>query len=539
MNLRMLWLAALLVVVAAAGLHLNFFSHAGGFWRDEVNTINVASHNSLDEFRKDSFPVLFPLLVHGWLNFGPGESTLRVLGLLIGFGILAALLLAGWKINHAPPLLALVLFALNPTLIVIGDSLRAYGLGTLFIALATMAAAWFLLKPDWKRLLLFAVAGLLAVQTLYHNAVFLGAICLGAMAVCARRKNFSDAAKIFGAGALAALSLVPYVTGVIAGREGSASLRTGLSPIRLVNGLLETFGYPREEICAVWLLLFFALLWHGWQIWRRQETSPVAAENFRADLPLFAAVTVGISVFGFLGFLWLAALPSQSWYFLPLMVVSALCFDLVISFWSKKIQLTFAALFILLTALIVPTSWGILAVKYTNVDVWTQQLEKSVAPEDYVIVDPWYCGITFAYYFRSATPWDTLPPLADHATHRFDLVKLQLQNTNAIAPVLEKISATLRSGHRVWVVALSGWMDVPEPGTVAAPPLPPAPLGRYGWSEVPYTMSWVSQVAHRLGDQSETFERVKNPAARGTFIEEAELFVAQGWRGETNFPAVK
>ena len=141
MNLRMLWLAALLVIVAAAGLHLDFFSHAGGFWRDEVNSINVASHSSLDEFRKDSFPVLFPLLVHGWLNFGPGESTLRVLGVSIGFGILAALLLAGWKINRAPPLLALSLFALNPTLIVIGDSLRAYGLGTLFIALAMMAAA--------------------------------------------------------------------------------------------------------------------------------------------------------------------------------------------------------------------------------------------------------------------------------------------------------------------------------------------------------------------------------------------------------------
>ena len=539
MNLRMLWLAALLVIVAAAGLHLDFFSHAGGFWRDEVNTINVASHHSLDEFRNDSFPVLFPLLVHCWLNFEPGESNLRVLGLLVGGGILAALLLAGWKINRAPPLLALVLFALNPTLIVIGDSLRAYGLGTLFIALATMAAAWFLLKPDWRRLSLFTIAGVLAVQTLYHNAVFLGAICLGAMAVCARRKNFFAAVQIFGAGALAALSLVPYVTGVLAGRDDSASLRTGLNPSRLVNGLLETFGYPRQEISFVWLLLFVALLWHGWRIWRRQETSPVAPENFRADLPLFAAVTAGISVFGFLGFLWLAALPSQSWYFLPLMVVSALCLDLVISFWPKKIQLAIAALLVLSTALILPTTWGILAVKYTNVNVWTQQLEKSVAPEDYVIVDPWYCGLTFAHYFKPATPWDTLPPLADHATHRYDLVKLQLQNTNALAPVLEKISATLRSGHRVWVVALYGWMDVPEPGTVAPPPLPPAPLGRYGWSEVPYTMSWVSQVAHRLGDQSEKFERVKNPAASGRFIEETELFVAQGWRGETNSPAVK
>ena len=462
-----------------------------------------------------------------------------MLGLLVGLAILATLLLAGWKINRAPPLLALTLFAMNSTLVVVGDSLRAYGLGTLFIALATIAAAWFLLKPDGKRLSLFAIAGVLAVQTLYHNAVFLGAICLGAMAVCARRKNFSDAAKIFGAGALAAVSLVPYVGGILAGREDAASLRTGLNPIRLANALPETFGYPHQEFSFVWLLLFLALLWQGVRVWRRKDSQPVAPENFRADLPLFAAVTAGVSVFGFFCFLWLAALPSQSWYFLPLMVVSALCLDLVISFWSPKIRLALAALFIISAALIVPTSWAILGVKYTNVDVWAQSLEKTVAPEDYVIVDPWHCGITFAHYFKPATPWDTLPPLADHATHRYDLVKLQLQNTNAIAPVLEKISATLRSGHRVWVVALYGWMDIPEPGTVAPPPLPPAPLGQYGWSDVPYTMSWISQVAHRLGDQSEKFERVKNPAARGIFIEEAELFVAQGWRGETNSAAGK
>jgi hypothetical protein len=535
----MLWLAALLVVVAAVGLHLNFFSHAGGFWRDEVNTINVASHHSLDEFRKDSFPVLFPLLVHAWLNYGPGESTLRVFGLLIGFGILAVVLFAGWKIQRAPPLFALVLFALNPTLIVIGDSLRAYGLGTLFITLALLTAAWFLLKPDWKRLSLFTLIGVLAVQTLYHNAVFLGAICLGAMAVCARRKNYFAAVQIFGAGALAAISLVPYVTGVVAGREDSASLRTGLNPIRLVSGLLETFGYPHQEISLVWLLLFVALLWHGWRIWQQRKTSTDAPEIVRADLLIFAAVTAGVSVFGFLGFLWLAALPSQSWYFLPLMIVSSLCLELAISFWSPKIQLALAGLLVVVAAFIVPTSWGILGVKYTNVDVWTQQLEKSVAPEDYVIVDPWYCGITFAHYFKPATPWDTLPPLTDHATHRYDLVKLQLQNTNAITPVLEKISTTLRSGHRVWIVALYGWMDIPEPGTSAPPPLPPAPLGRYGWSEVPYTMSWVSQVAHRLGEQSEKFERVKNPAANGRFIEETELFVAHGWRGESNALPVK
>ncbi len=143
-----------------------------------------------------------------------------------------------------------------------------------------------------------------------------------------------------------------------------------------------------------------------------------------------------------------------------------------------------------------------------------------VAPGDYVVVVPWFCGITFGHYLENHVAWDTLPPLADHATHRFDLVKAQLQNTNAILPVLQKISTTLQSGNRVWLLSLKGWMDVPEPGTTAAATLPPAPAPRWGWSEVPYTTVWVSQVAHLIGDQSTQFARVQNPAVAGPFIED-------------------
>jgi hypothetical protein len=168
--------------------------------------------------------------------------------------------------------------------------------------------------------------------------------------------------------------------------------------------------------------------------------------------------------------------------------------------------------------------------RYTNVDVWARQMNSDVAPEDYVVVVPWYCGITFEHYFKNPAAWDTLPPILDHSSHRFDLVKVQLQNTNAVDPVLEKISSTLQAGHRVWVLAEMGWMDVPEPGTTAATALPPAPLGKWGWSEVPYTMVWVSQVAHYVGDHSRQFERVKNPAAGGRIIENTELFVAGGWQ---------
>jgi len=145
--------AAILITAAIAGLHLFFLFHAGGFWRDEVNLINLASSHSLADMKKDSFPVLMPLLVHGWseLGFGKTDLSLRVFGTLIGLGIPAAFWLAAWKTRRAPPLLSISLFCMNSTLLVFGDSLRAYGLGSLFIVLTAAAAVPFLRQPSWRR----------------------------------------------------------------------------------------------------------------------------------------------------------------------------------------------------------------------------------------------------------------------------------------------------------------------------------------------------------------------------------------------------
>ncbi len=118
--------------MAVVWLHFFFLLHAGGLWRDEVNLINLSGRHSLAEMSKDSFPVLMPLLVSGWTAIGLGQTdlSLRLLGALIGLALPAALWLAAWKIRRAPPLLGLVLLALNSTVIMFGDSLRAFGLGS-------------------------------------------------------------------------------------------------------------------------------------------------------------------------------------------------------------------------------------------------------------------------------------------------------------------------------------------------------------------------------------------------------------------------
>src|SRR5881394_1685427 len=64
------WVIALLISLAAAWFHVFFLLHAGGLWRDEVNTINVAGRHSLGEMANDSFPILMSSIVRGWLALG-------------------------------------------------------------------------------------------------------------------------------------------------------------------------------------------------------------------------------------------------------------------------------------------------------------------------------------------------------------------------------------------------------------------------------------------------------------------------------------
>jgi hypothetical protein len=213
------------------------------------------------------------------------------------------------------------------------------------------------------------------------------------------------------------------------------------------------------------------------------------------------------------------------------MAVAAVCFDAGLPPLSRPFRAALIV-FVVVTALIAtPVAQKDLNKRFTNADLLAQQLTAEAEPHDFLVVTPWYCGVSFKHYYRGATPWTTLPPLADYATHRYDLVKMQMQNTNAIQPVLRQIAATLQAGNRVWVAADEGWMDVPEPGTPPPPNLPPPPLKSTGWSDLPYVLAWTSQVAHFLANHSRQFAYTAPLATDNVRAgEHLNLFVASGWQ---------
>src|SRR4051794_19441397 len=116
----------LLLTAVLFALHLVFLSHAGPLWRDEANSVYIATLPSLsaiwNTLRLDSFPLFSTLLLRLWAGAGFGGTDLgfRMFGLFVGGAILGALWLNAHWLTRSAPLVSLALFASSPLAIRVG-----------------------------------------------------------------------------------------------------------------------------------------------------------------------------------------------------------------------------------------------------------------------------------------------------------------------------------------------------------------------------------------------------------------------------------
>ena len=516
--LRPEWLAAICMTVIVIWLHIFFLFHAGGFCGDEVNVINLAGSHSLALMARDSFPVLMPLLVKGWTAMGLADNDfdLRLLCILIGWGLTGALWLTAWTGRRAPPHLCLTLLGLNGTAIFWADYLRAYGLGSLLIVLTLSAMCFLLEKPTWWRTGILSVAAALSVQALYQNAVFFASIALGGWMVCVLRKDKATALKISAAGLVAIISLLPYWAFVISWRQAAAAIRPGFSLVAAADNFNTIIAFPLPQYVWVWKLLGLVTVGLGAAAFFRPAQQPVrpVGRLKPAELQVFAGTTLLAALVGYFIFLFFASLITSPWYFLPLITLGAVCFDLGLPLTAlpRLLRVVTWAILIATAGVAVPFALRDLNCRFTNVDLVVKRLMKEISPQDYVVVTPWYLGISFNRYYKGAAIWDTLPPVADHFTYRFDLVRAATDSGHASQPVLDRMANTLQSGHRVWIVGL---MSVPSPGGRA-----PTEAGRL------------------IAEHSQSFEQLHlNIRGQINDYEDESLLLASGWRNSAPLPA--
>ena len=448
------WIVAAVVTLCAVYLHALFFLNAGGLWRDEIQLVNLSLLPSFSEMWQklphDSCPILMHLVVRAWSAAGLGTTDpgLRVLGLYVGLFLLLAFWFASWTMRNGAPLLAVTLAGLNVTIIRAGDSLRCYGLGSAMAVLA-LAVIWRLTcRPTVATFSCAVALAVLSVQSLYQNAVLLFAACCGGFVLCAVERRWRDTLPIFAVGVAAAVSLLPYIP-LFARAHWYVMYKVGFRFSYGWKQLSEATGSPLPVFTWVWVTLWIGALAATISVlfWRRHRLP----DRIRG-LILFAGTSLVLGAAGYAVFLKLAALPTHPWHYVPLMAFSAVCLDAIFLAawrWTRPAAMILAALAISMTFL-----FKLPAVKcrQTNVDLIAAGLSSQVAPNDYVIVYPFYCGVTFERYYKATASWTTLPPLEDYTLQRWDLFKAKMQTKDPFAPVIDRIVSTLQSGNRVWFV---------------------------------------------------------------------------------------
>ncbi|HOX56837.1 MAG TPA: hypothetical protein P5205_18810 [Candidatus Paceibacterota bacterium] len=511
------WLVCIGATLAAVGLHLVYLTHAGGLWRDETSSVNLATMPTIGQmWGALDVPVLFPAMIRIWcaLGLGGGDISLRLFGFLVGVAILGASWLNARVMGLRIPFIALGLLTTNITLLRWGDSLRAYGPGSLLMLL-TLGQIWALInQPNRQRFLLASLLAVLSVHCLYQNAILLAAACGAAGVVCLLRKKPRTAGLAMAVGLVAAVSLLPYASHFTQFSNAYKVLRTGFNAQIVWSSLSSGIGSPLLWERWIWLGLLvmvgalgIASLDHG------SRTRRVTA----ADLTLFGAAATGIAVFGFFLFLGLAQLPTQPWYYLPLLTFVAMCMDAALAQWLARRPawgVTFVGLILCIS---LPAAFGQAKQRQTNVDLIAGWLHTQAKPNDLIAVYPWFNGITFNRYYKGDTPWTTIPTLADFRVHRYDLVKERLAAQAPIQPVLDRIAQTRASGNRIWIV---GELPASQPGETSAPTLPPAPDGPYGWSDVPYNYVWGRQVRAFITAHGGRMEKVSTGSSEEVSIYE-------------------
>lgn len=511
------WTAAIGLTVAVAALHAVRMLHAGGLWRDEAGAARLAMMPTVREmfglFQHEAFPLLFPVTVRTWMAVvGGGDAALRAFGLLVGLALVGVLWWSA-RVWRTVPLLSLALAGLSVPVLIYGDSVRGYGLGSVLLLLMfgllgrSLATA-----PPVAILAALPVVAVACVQVVLSNSALLGALCGAAIVVAAIRRRWGLAAWIFGSGALAALSLLPYAASLAAARRQWSMIVTyPIEMIRIWHGFQETVG-PR-------------LVLGGWLVLLGVGLAVVLIR--RQDVTLFAALTILFALVADGVFLKTLGYRPRAWYYVPLLALLAGALDAV---WARSGgrrlgAVRAAAVVLVIGAGCVPL-WHQATLRQTNVDLVAARVAASAAPDDLVVVNSWYYGVSFNRYYTGPARWETLPDIPDHRVHRYDLLKARMVSRSPIDDVLRTIATALRDGHRVWLVGGADW---PRPGE-AVQALPPAPFTPEGWHDWPYATSWSRQLGAFLENHAGQLTPVAVPVdGPVSGLENLPLVVVTGW----------
>ena len=502
--------------------------NAGPLWRDETNTFNLAHMLSLRDIWNnlpfDSCPLLWLLVVRGWgmLGLTNDDMGIRILGLVVGLFFLASLWLCQHSIGGRAPTLSIALLGGLPAFIFIVGANRAYGLAGCLLVLS-FGAIWRILEsPTKSRILSAGFICLLFTQCVYYDVLFLGAMLAAGALVAIRRQQWKIVWTMAGIGWVAGASLLIYLPTFHRVPEYLPFWRSPFfHAATLWNGLgdaLAAWSSANHDAANspqvwIWILLLFAGITIAVVMQRtrvRQTSKAKVASNSanpeRTDLALFCVTSLVLGIVGYFGYLLELQLFMQPWYYVEILILCAISLDSILSAgWPEfrpwgLARVGFLALMMTLNA---GPAWAEAHTRRSNLDVVAAFLSHNASASDLIVVQNAWEAITFNRYYRGEAQWLSVPPIDSHEVHRVDLVMAEMNQPEAMSPVLHAITNTLISGHDVWVVGsmpIARSKNVP-PGSIPLLPRPSEMPTRWWFGS--YLYWWNQQVTALLLDHAQ------------------------------------
>lgn len=525
------WTTAILLTVVVLVLLIVRANNAGALWRDECASVQLGEMPTLSDifrnFQRESFPAVFPLTVRSYTAvFGTSDTAFRAFGVAVGAMMLIVIWLNAHLLTDSPPLVSLALLGLNTTFLIWGTTVRGYGIGSVAILLAFGMIGKILLQPTNFRIAAALLAALASVQFLLYNSILLVAIATGVVAVyltCGSRKSLIA---MGGIGCVCAISVLPSIGPFIHESESTIIFGGTVTLGWFWEQLRLAFGTPVRFMPVIWVALFFAVITGAAVGLSRASPKKAAPER---DLLLFGLSVSLAAIVLYFAFLKIVSYRTREWYYLALLAILAGTIELLAANLVRKTGLRIARLALVIAAGIgMPFAlWPKLIERQTNTDIVARKLEEIAKPSDLIVVNPWFYGIGFNWYYHGPTRWVTVPNVNDHRVHRFDLLKAKMMSFGPIDDLRDLIGGTLKSGNRVW---FAGGVDLPPPGQVPTP-LPPAPYSEFGWSVDAYAESWSQELGFFLRQHALTGQFIRIPVDNPVNdLENMPLLVMEGWR---------
>jgi mannosyltransferase len=232
------------------------------FWFDEATTWGIVSHGLGHVLstvpRTESTPPLYYVLLWGWDRvFGTGEAGLRSFSALCSTLTIPVVFLIGRRlVSDRVGLIAALLTAVNPFLFWYAQEARSYSLLLLLSAVSLLAFVYALEALTPRRLLLWGLAGALAIAAHYYAAVLIVAEAAWLAVALARARRLTWGRAVLGLAPVVIVggALLPLAVHQNDGRAGYIATSEGSLPYRVAQLVKEDIigdGQPHKALLTV------------------------------------------------------------------------------------------------------------------------------------------------------------------------------------------------------------------------------------------------------------------------------------------------